>query len=92
MFTGIIQEMGKARENDNASLSVEATTSLDGLREGDSIAVNGTCLTVKAIGEGYFSVDTMPETLRRTSLGLLKPGNLVNLEKALTLSTPLGGH
>ena len=92
MFTGIIQELGKARENDNSSLTVEATTSLEGLREGDSIAVNGTCLTVKAIGKGYFSVDTMPETLRRTSLGLLKPGNPVNLERALTLSSPLGGH
>ena len=47
MFTGIVQEIGKTRENDNSSLTVEATTSLDGLREGDSIAVNGTCLTVK---------------------------------------------
>jgi riboflavin synthase len=92
MFTGIIQELGKTREADNSSLSVEATTSLEGLREGDSIAVNGTCLTVKAIAKGYFSVDTMPETLRRTSLGLLKPGNVVNLERALTLSSPLGGH
>ena len=92
MFTGIVQEIGKTRENDNSSLTVEATTSLDGLREGDSIAVNGTCLTVNEIGSGYFSVDTMPETLRRTSLGLLKPGTPVNLEKALTLSSPLGGH
>ena len=92
MFTGIIQEMGKAREAATSSLSVEATTSLEGLHEGDSIAVNGTCLTVKAIGEGYFSVDTMPETLRRTNLGLLKPGSPVNLERALTLSSPLGGH
>ena len=92
MFTGIIQELGKLRESDDSSISVEAMTSLEGLREGDSIAVNGTCLTVKAICDGYFSVDTMPETLRRTSLGLLKPGNPVNLEKALTLSAPLGGH
>ena len=92
MFTGIIQELGKVRENDSSSLTVEATTSLEGLQEGDSIAVNGTCLTVKAIGAGCFSVDTMPETLRRTSLGLLKPGNPVNLEKALILSSPLGGH
>lgn len=92
MFTGIIQELGKLRENDDSSMSVEAVTSLEGLRKGDSVAVNGTCLTVKDIGEGYFSVDTMPETLRRTNLGLLKPGNPVNLEKALTLSTPLGGH
>ncbi len=92
MFTCIIQELGKLRENDDSSMSVEAVTSLEGLREGDSVAVNGTCLTVKDVGEGYFSVDTMPETLRRTNLGLLKPGNPVNLEKALTLSTPLGGH
>jgi riboflavin synthase len=92
MFTGIIQELGKAKENDNSSLTVEATISLEGLQEGDSISVNGTCLTVTAIGDGYFSVDTMPETLRRTSLGLLKPGGPVNLEKALTLNTPLGGH
>ena len=92
MFTGIIQELGKLRENDDSSMSVEAVTSLEGLREGDSVAINGTCLTVKDIGKGYFSVDTMPETLRRTNLGLLKPGNPVNLEKALTLSTPLGGH
>ena len=92
MFTGIIQELGKLRENDDSSMSVEAVTSLEGLREGDSVAINGTCLTVKNIGKGYFSVDTMPETLRRTNLGLLKPGNPVNLEKALTLSTPLGGH
>ena len=92
MFTGIIQELGKLRESDDSSISVEAMTSLEGLREGDSIAVNGTCLTVKAIDEGYFSADTMPETLRRTNLGFLKPGNPVNLEKALTLSAPLGGH
>ena len=92
MFTGIIQELGKAREKDTSSLSVEATVSLQGLVEGDSIAVNGTCLTVKDIGERYFSVDTMPETLRRTNLALLKPGNQVNLERALILSSPLGGH
>ncbi|MFH1560283.1 MAG: riboflavin synthase [Chloroflexota bacterium] len=92
MFTGIIQEMGETREADSSSLSVEATTLLEGLREGDSIAVNGTCLTVTTIGEGYFSVDTMPETLRRTNLGLLKPGDPVNLERALTLSSLLGGH
>lgn len=92
MFTGIIQELGTVKENANFALSVEASTSLDGLMEGDSIAVNGTCLTVNGIGEGYFSVDTMPETLRRTSLGYIQPGNKVNLEKALTLTTPLGGH
>ena len=92
MFTGIVQEVGKAKENDGSSLTIEAASSLEGLNLGDSIAVNGTCLTVKAMDEGCFSVDTMPETLRRTNLGLLAPGVPVNLEKALTLNTPLGGH
>ena len=92
MFTGIVQEVGRAKENGGSSLIIEATASLDGLKLGDSIAVNGTCLTVMAMDEGSFSVDTMPETLRRTNLGLLTPGAAVNLEQALTLSTPLGGH
>ncbi|MBF8267883.1 MAG: riboflavin synthase, alpha subunit [Dehalococcoidia bacterium] len=92
MFTGIVQEMGKTRKADGSSLTVEARLSLEGLREGESIAVNGTCLTVTAIGEGCFSVDTMPETMRRTNLGLLKPGDQVNLERAPTLSSYMGGH
>jgi riboflavin synthase len=92
MFTGIVQEIGRAKENGGSSLIIEAAASLDGLKLGDSIAVNGTCLTVMAMDEGSFSVDTMPETLRRTNLGLLTPGAPVNLEQALTLSTPLGGH
>ncbi len=92
MFTGIVQEVGRAKGNDGSSLTIEAAASLEGLNLGDSIAVNGTCLTVKALEDGGFSVDTMPETLRRTNIGLLGPGSPVNLEKALTLSTPLGGH
>ena len=92
MFTGIVQEVGRAKENDGSSLIIEAAASLEGLKLGDSIAVNGTCLTVTSLEEGSFSVDTMPETLRRTNLGLLTPGAPVNLEQALTLSTPLGGH
>ncbi len=92
MFTGIVQEVGRAKENGGSSLTIEAAASLDGLKLGDSIAVNGTCLTVTSLDEGSFSVDTMPETLRRTNLGLLTPGAPVNLEQALTLSTPLGGH
>ncbi len=92
MFTGIVQEVGRAKENGGSSLTIEAAASLDGLKLGDSIAVNGTCLTVASLEEGSFSVDTMPETLRRTNLGLLTPGAPVNLEQALTLSTPLGGH
>ena len=92
MFTGIVQEVGKAKENDGSSLTIEAVVSLEGLNLGDSVAVNGTCLTVKSMDAESFSVDTMPETLRRTNLGLLESGVPVNLEKALTLNTPLGGH
>ena len=92
MFTGIVQELGKTRDADGSTLTIEAETSMDGLRVGDSIAVNGACLTVKTMGQGFFSADTMPETLRRTNLGLLMPRSPVNLEKALTLSSPLGGH
>ena len=92
MFTGIVQEVGRLREMDGLGMKVEAETTLAGLRDGDSVSVNGACLTVTARGEGWFSVDTMPETLRRTNLGSLKPGDPVNLEPALTLNTPLGGH
>ncbi|MEK7817210.1 MAG: riboflavin synthase, partial [Actinomycetota bacterium] len=59
---------------------------------GDSIAVNGACLTVRELGDGFFEADVMPETLRRTNLGNLKPGGVVNLERALSLSARLGGH
>ena len=92
MFTGIVQEVGRLREMDGLGMRVEAEATLAGLRDGDSVSVNGACLTVTAKGEGWFSVDTMPETLRRTNLGSLKPGDPVNLEPALTLNTPLGGH
>lgn len=92
MFTGIIQELGKLMKSEDYEISIEAVTSLEGLKEGDSIAVNGACLTVKDTGDGYFSADTMPETLRRTNLGFLKLGNMVNLEKAITINSPLGGH
>ena len=92
MFTGIVQEVGRLRERDSSGMRVEAETTLAALRDGDSIAVNGACLTVTARGDGWFSVDTMPATLRRTSLGSLRPGDPVNLEPALTLTTPLGGH
>ena len=92
MFTGIVQEIGRVKESDSSYISVEVEDSLRGLRIGDSIAVNGACLTVSSIGSGYFSVNTMPETLRRTNMRLLNPGAMVNLESALTLSSRLGGH
>ena len=92
MFTGIIQGMGNTLASDDSSLTVRASESLEGLKEGDSISINGTCLTVNHINGDDFSVDTMPETIKRTNLGQLKPGVLVNLERALTLESPLGGH
>ena len=92
MFTGIVQEVGRLQERDDSGMRVEAETTLAGLRDGDSVAVNGACLTVAARGDGWFYVDTMPETLRRTNLGSLKPGAPMNLEPALTLGTSLGGH
>ena len=71
---------------------VSASSVLQGTRLGDSIAVNGTCLTVSAMNSGSFSVDVMPETLKRTNLGQLRPGSSVNLERALMVGGRVGGH
>ena len=77
---------------DSSRLSISASTVLDDSRIGDSIAVNGTCLTITDISEDCLSFDVMPETLRRTNLGALEPGAPVNLERPLTLNSRLGGH
>lgn len=95
MFTGIVEEVGRVRalrSGAEPSLTIEATTVLEGTRLGDSIAVNGACLTVTDLGVRTFTVGLMPETLRRTNLGGLRPGDGVNLERALTLAGRLGGH
>ena len=95
MFSGIIDKLGKITALDTGekpALSVEAPGWLDDVSIGDSIAVNGVCLTVISIDSGEFSVDVMPETLRATDLGGLKPGSPVNLEKALRVGDRLGGH
>ena len=92
MFTGIVEELGRALSMDSSRLSISASTVLDDSRIGDSIAVNGTCLTITDISEDCLSFDVMPETLRRTNLGALEPGAPVNLERPLTLSSRLGGH
>ena len=95
MFTGIIEEIGQVRAlNTGAepSLTVAARTILEGTRLGDSIAVNGVCLTVTARGETTFTVGLMPETLRRTNLGALHAGDRVNLERALVFGERMGGH
>ena len=92
MFTGIVEELGRALSMDSSRLSITASTVLDDSRIGDSIAVNGTCLTITDISEDCLSFDVMPETLRRTNLGALEPGAPVNLERPLTLNSRLGGH
>jgi riboflavin synthase len=97
MFTGIVEEVGRiARiepEGDEAvRLTVTADTALQDTSPGDSIAVNGVCLTVAALLPTGFSADVMPETIRRTSLAAVAPGAPVNLERAVTPATRLGGH
>lgn len=96
MFTGIIEEIGKIKAIKHGSrsviLDIEATKVLEDTRVGDSIATNGVCLTVTAMGSGVFSADVMPETMSRSNLGGLKPGDRVNLERALCLNSRLGGH
>lgn len=96
MFTGIVEEMGKLASlqmgAESAIITIEAGKVLENTQLGDSIAVNGVCLTARDFGRGTFSADVMPETLRKTNLGNLKRGSAVNLERALTLSTRLGGH
>jgi riboflavin synthase len=96
MFTGIVEELGSVkslrRGAGGASLTVAASVALEGAKQGDSICVNGVCLTVVSLGRGEFSADVAGETLRVSNLGELKPGGRVNLERALRLSDRIGGH
>ncbi len=97
MFTGIIQAVGSLQSMESIAGDMRITIDAADLQLsesqlGDSIAVNGVCLTAVAYQERGFVADVSLETLHKTSLGLLKPGSQVNLEKALTLSTALGGH
>ena len=96
MFTGIIEEVGHAdalsRRGTSAVLEVLATRVLEGMQLGDSIAVNGVCLTVRRQSSGRFQVELSEETLNRSSLGSLKGGTLVNLERPLLATSRLGGH
>lgn len=92
MFTGIIEEMGRFEGNARGVLTIGAKKVLEDVQIGDSIAVNGICLTVTSFTESSFTADCMPETFRRTSLGELRRGDPVNLERALTLASRLGGH
>jgi riboflavin synthase len=96
MFTGIIEEVGTVgsvfRGRNSAVLSVAAKTVCAGTKKGDSIAVDGVCLTVTSISDTVFTAEVMAETLSRSGLGKLKAGSRVNLERALTLSSRIGGH
>jgi riboflavin synthase len=96
MFTGIVEELGSIRSvTPNASgarLEIAATTVLADAEIGGSIAVNGCCLTVVALGDGWWAAEAVEETLRRTSLGALHPGDRVNLERPVRLADRLGGH
>ena len=92
MFTGIVEEMGRVQEAAPRRLTIHATAALEGLRIGDSIAVNGACLTVVGLQDGAIAVDVAPETLRRTNLGLLKAGDPVDLERPVAVGDRLGGH
>ena len=96
MFTGIIEEIGHvkslARGAKSFTLEVEADLVMEGTQVGDSIATNGVCLTVTSLTGHGFTAAVMPETVQRTALGELKPGSAVNLERALSLQTRLGGH
>ncbi|HUW64891.1 MAG TPA: riboflavin synthase [Spirochaetia bacterium] len=96
MFTGLIEEMGKierlVKGPQSARLTVAAQLVPEGLRVGDSVAVNGVCLTVTAPGQRAFTADVMAETLARSNLGQLVPGEQVNLERALRFGDRVGGH
>ncbi len=96
MFTGIIEETGTLKNITRGTRSGKITVScrqvLEGTRIGDSIAVNGICLTVTERGGDWFSADATPETFRRTSLGRMRTGEFLNLERALSLQDRLGGH
>lgn len=96
MFTGLVEEKGRIislrRGADSARLNIKAGLVMDGIQLGDSIAVNGVCLTVTSYDVGSFTADVMAETLAKTNLGALQPGDPVNLERALRLGDRLGGH
>ena len=100
MFTGIVEELGQvvalehsaALEARSARLSVRGPVVVEGTRTGDSISVNGCCLTVSELSDGVFVAEVRAETLQRTGLGALAPGSRVNLERALRPGDRMGGH
>jgi len=96
MFTGLVESLGKvaniATATDSAVITFDSVPFADQLSIGDSVSVNGTCLTVTKLGKESFSVDVMTQTLKLTSLQNLEKGDAVNLERAALVSSRLGGH
>ncbi len=96
MFTGIVEEIGTLRGmrpgRESVVLDIAATTVTDDAAVGDSILTDGVCLTVTSLRAGGFTADAMPETVRRTTLSQRRPGDRLNLERAMTLRSRLGGH
>jgi len=96
MFSGIVEEQGRVkriiRSGRVSLLEINAENAAEGIRAGDSISVNGCCLTVIKIDKATLSFEAMPQTLKITNLGLLKPGDYVNLERALKIGERLSGH
>ena len=92
MFTGIAEEVGRVEHIQPGKLTIRASRVIEDMQSGDSINVNGACLTVTRFDAASFSVDIMPETVRRSNLGQLRTGDGVNLERALAFGGRLGGH
>jgi riboflavin synthase len=92
MFTGIVEELGTVVSVTAGRVRIGATTVLDDARTGDSIAVDGCCLTVVGRGDGWWDADLSDETLKRTTLGDRQPGDVVNLERPVRAHDRLGGH
>ena len=96
MFTGIVEETGRiigiVSGSNSGTIHIQADKVLENTKIGDSIAVNGVCLTVTKLSNSSFNADVMPETLRRSNLGLLKNGDAVNLERAMAADGRFGGH
>ena len=92
MFTGIVEEIGEVTQINERDMTVMGAKVMEDLKLGDSVSINGACLTVVSQTAKEFSVDLSPETMRRTSLGGRRPGSGVNLERALAVGDRLGGH
>jgi riboflavin synthase len=96
IFTGIIEELGAVNRIDkgvkSSRLNIQASTVLEGTKIGDSIAINGVCLTVTSLGSDHFTADVMAETLAKTNLHQLRNGQRVNLERAVRMGDRMGGH